>query len=444
MAYQRTASSSTFQPQQMAQPPIETLLFNDIIEEKSAQLRDIMDQFLQVHSFSKFESEFNLFIRRIKHIAKDGQRNGTNLTRHTMQMPSDNGARLSSKPTEDGGSQVNNTGEPANAFKRPSVAEYKPKTTLTRNSQSNNILNKTMKFCDTIIEESSMNDTAQEDTQQPEFLPPTEVDQPPKPNPVSSQNDNASPTTFNNGNDDDTMEFDSELVESVQIPNSSDNTSESELSADQSNGSVRSLEKSKVKYLTNWSVNTKQIKSNKGNSKSVITLTGTLLAGDQTTELKKVHKAGILVVRKTKQIVKTDNGLYHLIGPIAEGSPANLFRACVETNGIPKIWRNILINLSTEVEVNLNESMTRKGTIYNKEKKSGHNSSGQKANFGRDLINDKDFRQQLTELSTSRTIKPFTVCHTPTQLLKHKFHRKYVKACLIIGSQGKTDEKMDE
>lgn len=437
MANQRTASSSTFQQQQMAQPPIETLLFNDIIEEKSVQLRDIMDQFLQVHSFSKFESEFNLFIRRIKHIAKDGQRNGANLTRHTMQMPSDNGTQQSSKPTEDGGSQVNNTGEPANAFKRPSVPEYKPKTTLTRNSQSNNILNKTMNFCDTIIEESLINDTAQEDTQQPEFLPPT------APKPVSSQNDNA-PSTFNNGNDDDTMEFDSELVESVQIPNSSDNTSGSQLNQEQSNGSVRSLEKSKVKYLTNWSLNTKQIKSNKGNSKSVITLTGTLLAGDQTTELKKVHKAGILVVRKTKQIVKTDNGLYHLIGPIAEGCPVNLFRACVETNGIPKTWRNILTNLSTELD--LNESMTRKGTIYNKEKKTGHNSSAPKANFGRDLINDTEFRQQLTELSTSRTIKPFAVCHTPTQLLKHKFHRKYVKACLIIGSQCKTetDEEMDE
>ncbi|CAI6352642.1 unnamed protein product [Macrosiphum euphorbiae] len=440
MANQRTASSSTFQLQQMVQPPIETLLFNDIIEEKSEQLRDIMDQFLQVHSFSKFESEFNLFLRRIKHITKDGQRNGTNHTRHTMHMPSDNGAQLSSKPTEDGGSQVDNTGEPPNAFKRPSVPEYIPKMTLTRNSQSNNILNRTMNFCDTIIEESLINDTAQEGTQQPEFLPPTAQ----KLYSVSSQNDNALPTTLNNGNDVDTMEIDSELVESVQIPNSSDNTSGSQLSPDQSNRSVGSLEKSKVKYLTEWSVNTKQIKSNKGNSKSVITLTGTLLAGDQTTELKKVHKAGILVVRKTKQIVKTDNGLYHLIGPIAEGSPANLFRACVETNGIPKTWRNILTNLSTEAEVNLNESMTRKGTIYSKEKKAGHNSSGPKSNFGRDLINDKDFRQQLTELSASRRMKPFSVCHTPTQLLKHKFHRKYVKACLIVGGQGKTDEKIDE
>jgi len=163
---------------------------------------------------------------------------------------------------------------------------------------------------------------------------------------------------------------------------------------------------------------------------------GTLLAEDQTTVLKKVHKAGILVVRKTKQIIKTDNGLYHLIGPIAEGSPVNLFRACVETNGIPKTWRNILANLSKEVEVNLNESMTRKGTIYNKEKVTGHNSNENRPLF--DLINDKDFCQQLTELSTSRTIKPFGVCHTPTQLLKNRFHRKYVKACLIVDSQCNT------
>jgi len=262
----------------MSQPPIETLLFNDIIEEKSVQLRDIMDKFLQVHSFSRFESEFNLFIRRIKHIAKDGQRNGANLTRHSMQMPSNNdtnlprhsmqmpsnnGAQPSNRTMEDGGSHVINTNEPANAFKKPSVA----KTTLTRDSQSNNIRNKTIKFCEPIIEESLINnDIAQNDTQQPEFLPPT----------VPSQNNNASPTSFDNKNDDDAMEF--ELVEAVQTPNSSDlgsdDTTASQLSQDQSNGSVRSLRKSKVKYLTKWSVDTKQIKSNKGNSKSVITLTG--------------------------------------------------------------------------------------------------------------------------------------------------------------------------
>lgn len=165
---------------------------------------------------------------------------------------------------------------------------------------------------------------------------------------------------------------------------------------------------------------------------------GTLLAGDQTTVLKKAHRAGILVVRKTKHIVKTDNGLYHLIGPIIEGSPVNLYRACVEANGIPKTWRNILSNLSMEVDINLNESMTRKGTIYNKEKKIGQKSSGSKAAFERKLLNDSNLRQQLSEISTSRTIKPFEACHTPAQLLKHRFHRKFVKACLIIGSQSNT------
>jgi len=43
---------------------------------------------------------------------------------------------------------------------------------------------------------------------------------------------------------------------------------------DQFNCSERSEEKSKVKNLTNWSVNLKEIKSNKGNSKSIIALTG--------------------------------------------------------------------------------------------------------------------------------------------------------------------------
>ncbi len=168
---------------------------------------------------------------------------------------------------------------------------------------------------------------------------------------------------------------------------------------------------------------------------------GTLLARDQNMELKKVHKAGVLVARKSKNIIKTDKGYYHLIGPIAEGSPLKLFRACIETNGIPKTWRSILTHLTTEVEVNLNESVTRKGTIYNKEIKASHNVSEteefSEEDLPRDLLNglnDSDFRRQLLQLSSPKTTS-FGGCQTPSQLLKHKFHRKFVKACLIIGSQ---------
>ncbi|XP_026817679.1 uncharacterized protein LOC113556750 [Rhopalosiphum maidis] len=432
MDNQRATSSSAFQPQQIAQPAIETLLFNDIIEEKSLILRDLMDQFLQVHSFSRFESEFNLFTRRIKHIARDGQRNGANLTRHTMQMPSENGAQ-----TENGWSRENNRQhfEPSNAFQRPVAAEHKSKTTLTQNDKLKNIPSTTTNSCDTIIEESIINNcSAQKNTtQSEEFLPPTAS----IPCSESLQNDNASPTSFNNANADNAMECDSELVESVKIPSNSDNTSTSQLNQSWLNCS----EKSKVKYLSKWSVNVKQIKSNKGNSKSFISLSGTLLAADQITVLKKVHKAGILVVRKTKNIVKTEKGFYHLIGPIIEGSPHDLVRACVEINGIPKAWRNILTKLSGEVEVNLNESMTRKGTIYNKEKKASIDSSGTKELLENDIHGlDSDIRQQLSQLSTSTKMKSFE-CHTPSQLLRNRFHRKFVKACLIIGSQESIDDQ---
>jgi len=88
MDNQRATSSSTFQPQQTAQPSVESLLFNDIIEEKSQILSDLMVQFLQVQPFSKFESEFNLFARRIKHITRNEQRIAT--YRQTVQIPSDN------------------------------------------------------------------------------------------------------------------------------------------------------------------------------------------------------------------------------------------------------------------------------------------------------------------------------------------------------------------
>ncbi|XP_025203437.1 uncharacterized protein LOC112600434 [Melanaphis sacchari] len=429
MENQRATSSSTFQPQQITQPPIETLLFNDIIKEKSLILGDLMNQFLQVYPFSKFESEFNLFTRRIKHIARDGQRNGTNSVRQTMQIPSNNTAS-----TEDVGSRENNPQhiEQPNLFQRPVAAEHKPKTTMIHNDQLNNIPYTTSNLCDTVIEESIVNNgSAQKNTQQSKFLPPTM----PIPYSESLKIDNAPPTTINNANADIAMDTDSELVEAVEIPSNIDNSSTSQFQ-DQLNCS----EKIKVKCLTKWSVNLKQIKSNKNNSKSVIALTGTLLAEDQIRVLKKVHKAGILVARKTKNIVKTDKGFYHLIGPIIEGSPIDLFRACVEINGIPKTWRNILTHLSAEVKVNHNESMTRKGTVYNKEKKASQNYSGAEDIVENDILNDSDLRQQLTQLSTSKTIKSFEGCHTPSQLLKYKFHRKFVKACLIIGSQENADD----
>ncbi|XP_050066215.1 uncharacterized protein LOC126555318 [Aphis gossypii] len=439
MDNQRATSSSTFQPQQTAQPSVESLLFNDIIEEKSQILSDLMNQFLQVQPFSKFESEFNLFLRRIKHITREEQRKGT--YRHPIQIPS-----YKDTPTENDVSQENNRQhiESFNLFQRPTTIKHKPKTTLTYNDQLKNIPCTSNNSCDTIIEESIINNSsAHENPQQSKFLPPTA----PIPYSKSLQINDAFPNTSNIANADDVMESDAEVLESFKTPSNSDNTSTSQLNQDQSNCSERSDEKIKVKNLTNWSVNLKEIKSNKGNSKPVIALTSTLLARDQITELKKVHKAGVLVARKAKNIIKTDKGFYHLIGSIAEGSPPNLLRACIETNGIPKTWRSILTHLTTKVEVNLNESVTRKGTIYNKEKKASHNvpetEEFSEEDLPRDLLNglnDSDFRRQLLQLSSPKTTS-FGGCQTPSQLLKHKFHRKFVKACLIIGSLEDSDEQ---
>jgi len=268
MNNQRATSSSTFQPQQTAHLSVESLLFNDIIKEKSQILSDLMDQFLQVHPFSKFESEFNLFARRIKHITRDEQRNGTH--RHTTQTPSENNT-----PTEDDVLRENNRQhiESFNIFQqyRPTTTKHKPKTTLTHNDKLKNIPCTSNNSCDTIIEESIINNSsAQKNRQQSEFLPP------PVPIPYSEslQINDALPTTSNNGNADSVMEFDAEVVESFKTPSNSDNTNTSQLNQDQSNCSERSEERIKFKYLTNWSVNLKEIKSNKGNSKSVITLTG--------------------------------------------------------------------------------------------------------------------------------------------------------------------------
>lgn len=64
-------------------PPSEALLFHDILEEKTMTLRNIMNDFLQVQPYRKFENEFSNFIKRTKQIMLEGQRNGANISRLT-------------------------------------------------------------------------------------------------------------------------------------------------------------------------------------------------------------------------------------------------------------------------------------------------------------------------------------------------------------------------
>lgn len=80
MANYRTTSSmnsafkmpllSRSQPCQPLPDP-ETLLFNDIIEEKSLAIRNKLTEFLKVASYTKFDAEFNNFLSRTDQIMRE-------------------------------------------------------------------------------------------------------------------------------------------------------------------------------------------------------------------------------------------------------------------------------------------------------------------------------------------------------------------------------------
>jgi len=73
---------------------------------------------------------------------------------------------------------------------------------------------------------------------------------------------------------------------------------------------------------------------------------GTLLENDCKTILCENYDAGRLVFVVSKNIVKTNEGIYHLLGPIAKGYPSNLYRACLEADGIPRTWKYVLTQFS--------------------------------------------------------------------------------------------------
>lgn len=103
------STSSTFRIPILLPPPsqTETLLFNDIIEEKTKALRTMFTEFLLVQPYHKFHAEFSNFIKRTKRIIQEGHRNGTSITR------------------------TGNSTEIAPVSSRPSSTVYKPQTSLS-------------------------------------------------------------------------------------------------------------------------------------------------------------------------------------------------------------------------------------------------------------------------------------------------------------------------
>ncbi|XP_029342211.1 uncharacterized protein LOC100574628 [Acyrthosiphon pisum] len=110
MNNQTSTTDSTFK-MPMA-PPVypsqsEALLFQDIIEEKTIALHSILNDFLKVHPYRKFDIEFNMFLKRVKRIIIDGHRAGANVSR------------------------ITNSSHIAPLYARPSASfNYRPSTTL--------------------------------------------------------------------------------------------------------------------------------------------------------------------------------------------------------------------------------------------------------------------------------------------------------------------------
>lgn len=74
---------------------------------------------------------------------------------------------------------------------------------------------------------------------------------------------------------------------------------------------------------------------------------GTLLKADQSTIVEEHHNAGFIKTRKNKNVLKTNNGLYCLLGNIIGGSPDELYQQCLFNNGFPAKWRVILDKYSS-------------------------------------------------------------------------------------------------
>jgi len=189
------------------------------------------------------------------------------------------------------------------------------------------------------------------------------------------------------------------------------------------------------------------------NMMKIIYILGNLLGEDKQTVVEKRHDAGILEGRKENSLVKTKNGLYRLVGNIIGGSPNELYQTCVSVNGIPRTWRKIVKQL-TGVEnktkhmfdfsisspagpyskpiksaVNLNASMTRKGTTYSK----NITLANHKTNIKRKLseigetehnkIKHRRFCEHTPLLLASTPKKPKkqpTMFETPSQILRKK------------------------
>lgn len=144
--------------------------------------------------------------------------------------------------------------------------------------------------------------------------------------------------------------------------------------------------------------------------------------------------------------------MYRLIGNMIGGSPNELYRACLDANGVPRIWRSLLkqfsgvekfkkktyLNFSLEspagpikpikTPANINMSMTRQGSIYNE----NTNFTNKKRKYSENESNNSKNKQHRyhtkhAPLLASTPKRPKqSMLETPSQILKNRFHQNMV------------------
>ncbi|XP_050439121.1 uncharacterized protein LOC126844764 [Adelges cooleyi] len=347
----------------------ELLLFNDIMEDLSMELRLIIMEFLQVYPFRKFEFEFSNFLKHLKAVIEESKRNETKSTRSTNIQHI---APLYTTP------RINNITTSLNKLKKEnSSILLKPCTTINEVEEQtsnelkskNNNLSKPKQheldifqndvsntYSDISIIENAITLHSQHNTEK--------------------QNENNSLASLSKGVG---------CNVAVELSNKAsffckENYSSQKIifSQNQSNNLTGTIEK----YLSKWSLNVKQEKTT---MKTVLEVTGELLADDKLTSIEKEHNAGIVECRKDRDLIKTSKGIYRLVGNIFKSCPKYMNSIYLKNNGFPKYWKCLLrqyntnglknnLNMFVESPATLNKSfnpankidisLTRRGTTY--------------------------------------------------------------------------------
>ncbi|XP_016661302.1 uncharacterized protein LOC107884186 [Acyrthosiphon pisum] len=477
-------------------PPVypsqsEALLFKDIIEEKTIALHSLLNDFLKVHPYRKFDIEFNMFLKRVKRIIIDGHRAGANVSRiinasHIAPQYTRPSASLNYRPSTsfnyrpttlpmgsssdhsmlrlpENNFDSNIPSKLSNPFKPPDC--LKPKTVLPHIDQSSCVFHESPSTSSSVMKVSQNHNVTVEENNTHEIAQQSKSlskNQPTVHNTYSDvifkENKSVSESHKNEN-----INYDNNSIESllenvgfkiiVGLPENKNETSKKSNTSQHHKNQLNVLDNVE-KFLSMWSLNMKLIKSSEQSlSKYVLILTGNLLGEDKQTVVEKHHEAGILESRKENSLVKTKNGLYRLVGNIISGYPNKLYQTCGSVNGIPRKWRHFVEQL-TRVEnktkhmfdfsmssprgqiakpiksaVNLDASMTRKGTTYSKNiTLANHKTNIKKklSEYGQtehNKIKHRRFREHMPLLLTSTPKKPkrqSTMFETSSQILKKK------------------------